>query len=178
MRYGLTPPAEAPFDAQVADLWARDQDAPTVAAPDEQVVRTEAWTGVQALERTDPGVPRAPGQVERREFASLRHGTWACLLRRNVVTGQIVAPHGGATRTEADVLAQVPAVVASDPSVYRWHVVVDNLDIHRAAALGRCVAAESMVELDLGEKGKHGLLANRQSRAAFWRDPRHRLVCH
>jgi len=178
VRYWRTPPAEAPCDAQVADRWARDQDAPTLAAPDDPVVRPDALTGVQALERQDPGWPLAPGTVERRECESIRHGTCACLLSRNVVTGQSVAPHGGATRTAADVLAHVPAGVARDPRVYRWPCVVDTLDRHRSASLVRCVAAASLLELDLGEQGTHGLLATRQSRAAFWRDPSPRLVCH
>ena len=178
MRYWLTPPADAQFDAKVADICALYQDAPTLAAQDEQVVSTDELTGVQALERKHPGLPLAPGKVERREFEYIRHGTCACILSRNVVTGQIVAPHCGATRTEADFLAHVQAVVASDPSVHRWHFVVDHLDIHRSASLVRVVAAESKLELDLGEKGKRGMLANRQSRAAFLRDPSHRLVFH
>lgn len=149
-----------------------------MAAQDEQVVSTDELTGVQALERKAPGLPLAPGQVERREFEYIRHGTCACILSRNVVTGQIVAPHCGPTRTEADFLAHVQAVVASDPSVHRWHFVVDNLDIHRSASLVRFVAAESKLELDLGEKGKRGILANCQSRAAFLSDPHHQLVFH
>jgi hypothetical protein len=133
---------------------------------------------VQALARQAPGLPLAPGQGERREFESSRHGTWACILSRHVVTGQIVAPHGGAPRTEADFLAPGQAVVASDPSVHRWPFVVDHLDIHRSASLVRFVTAESKLELDLGAKGTRGILANCQARAAFLRDPSHRLVCH
>ena len=32
-------------------------------------------TGIQALERIAPGLPMAPGKVERREFEYRRHGT-------------------------------------------------------------------------------------------------------
>ncbi|MEN9937176.1 MAG: hypothetical protein RLZZ387_3755, partial [Chloroflexota bacterium] len=35
-------------------------------------------------------------------------------------------------RTEADFLAHMQAVVASDPTARQWHVVLDNLDIHRS----------------------------------------------
>jgi transposase len=56
--------------------------------------------------------------------------------------------------------------------------VVDNLDIHRSASLVRWVVAESDLDLDLGVKGKHGILRNRQSRAAFLSDPSHRIVFH
>jgi hypothetical protein len=172
------PPADAQFDAKVADIGALYRDAPTLAAQPEQVVSTEALTGVPALERKAPGLPLAPGKVARREFEDIRHGPCACILSRNVVTGQLVAPHCGAPRTAADFLAHVQAVVASDPSVHRWHVVVDHLDRHRSASLVRFVTAESKLELDLGEKGTRGVLANRQARAAFLSDPSPRLVFH
>ena len=32
-------------------------------------------TGIQALERSAPGLPLRPGAVERREFEYVRHGT-------------------------------------------------------------------------------------------------------
>jgi len=69
-------------------------------------------------------------------------------------------------------------VVASDPAAARWHSVVDNLDIHRSASLVRFVAAVSGVADDLGEKGKRGILADRQTRTAFLRDPQHAIVFH
>jgi hypothetical protein len=57
--------------------------------------------------------------------------------------------------------------------------VVDNLNIHYSESLVRCVAAESgLVEIELGEKGKHGILKNRQSRATFLSDAEHRIVFH
>ena len=64
----------------------------------------------------------------------MRHGTCSFILSRDVVTGQVVAPTAGPTRTEADFLAHVQGVVATDPTARRWHFVVDNLDIHRSAA--------------------------------------------
>jgi hypothetical protein len=142
------------------------------------VVSTDELTGVQALERLHPGLPLAPGHVERREFEYVRHGTSAFILSRDVVSGQLLAPSAGPTRTEADFLAHLQGVVATDPTARRWHVVVDNLDIHRSASLVQWVAAVSEWDGDLGVMGKRGILHNRHSRAAFLSDPSPHVVFH
>ena len=85
----------------------------------------------------------------------------------------------GPTRTEADFLAHLQDVVATDPTATRWHIVADNLDTHRSESLVRWVAEISgLGDLDLGVKSKSGILASRQSRAAFLADPTHRVVFH
>jgi len=141
-------------------------------------VRTDELTGVQALERAHPGLPPAPGKVERREFAYIRHGTTSFMLNRDVVSGQVVAPSCGPTRTAADFLAHPQRTVATDPAAARWHVVVDNLNIHMSTVLVRYVAAVSACTEDLGTPGKRGILRTRHTRAAFLRDPSHRIVFH
>ena len=126
-----------------------------------------------------PGAAARPGKVERREFEYIRHGTRSFILSRDIATGQVIAPHAGPTRTEADFLAHLQAVVATDPTATRWHVVADNLDTHRSASLVRWVAEVSgLDDLDLGVKSKSGILASRQTRAAFLADPTHRVVFH
>jgi len=44
--------------------------------------------------------------------------------------------------------------VATDPAATRWHVVVDNPDIHRSESLVRFAAAESGLEIDVRNKYK------------------------
>jgi hypothetical protein len=162
----------------VAGVNALYLAAPQLAARGERIVSTDELTGVQALERKHPGLPLAPGRVERREFEYVRHGTRTFILTRDVATGQVVAPSCGPTRTEVDFLAQIQGVVATNPAATRWHFVVDNLNIHQSEALVRFVAADMGLAVDLGEKGQRGILATQPRRAAFLRDPGHRVVSH
>jgi len=152
--------------------------APTLAAQGERVVSSDELTGVQALERAHPTLPMRAGSVERVEFEYVRHGTLAFILSRDVVSGQVLAPHAGPTRTAADFLAHMQAVVASDPLAVRWHFVVDNLNTHCSESLVRWVADESAVATDLGRKGHAGILHSMATRRAFLSAPAHRIVFH
>ena len=149
-----------------------------MAQPGDRIITTDELTGIQALERKHPGLPLAPGKVERREFEYIRHGTCTGILSRDVVTGQIIAPRLGPTRTEADFLAHMQGVVATDPQARQWHFVMDNLNIHQSESLVRWVAEESDLAIALGEEGKWGILHTQQSRAPFLSDPTHRIVFH
>jgi hypothetical protein len=176
VRYWLTPSNDDQFEVKVTDICTLYQAAPQLAAHGERVLSTDELTGVQALERQHPGLPMTPGKVERREFEYIRHGTCSFMLNRDVATGQIVTPSSGPTRTEEDFLRHVQNTVASDPLVKRWHFVADNLNTHCSESLVRFVATESDLDIDLGLKGKTGILANLKSRAAFLSDPNHRIV--
>lgn len=142
------------------------------------MVGTDEMTGVQALERLNPGLPAAPGRVERREFEYVRHGTRAFVLNRDVVTGRVFAPTCGATRTKADFVGHIRRAVATDPEATRWHSAVDNLDIHRCEPLIRLVAELSGDEWDLGVMGKSGVPKDRASRVAYLVDASHTVVFH
>ena len=139
---------------------------------------TDELTHVQALERAAPGLPPAPGKVERREFGYTRHGTLSFMVNFDVVSGRVIAPSCGPTRTEADFLAHVRQTVESDPAATKWHFVVDNLNTHCSESLVRYVAAVSGSTEDLGEKEKRGILRSMASRTAFLTDPAHTVVFH
>jgi transposase len=143
-----------------------------------RTVSVDEMTGIQALERIAPSLPIKPGQVERREFEYVRHGTQALIAALDVATGQV----GGSiadTRTEADFAAFLEALFASAAPAMRWRVVCDNLDTHMSEAVVRLVARQCGIdEASLGRKGREGVLATKASRQAFLRDHSHRITFH
>jgi transposase len=174
----LTPAEDPQREETIKHISQVYEQAPQLAKEGERTISSDEMTGVQALERKHAGLPLAPGKVERREFEYIRHGTQTFILSRDVVSGEIIAPFSGPTRTEADFLAHIQAVLATDPKATRWHFVCDNLNTHQSQALVRLVAQLSGTDEDLGIKGKSGILASMPSRATFLSDPTHFLVFH
>jgi len=177
-RYWLTPSDDPDFEVKINDICELYRQAPDLAEQGERVISNDELTGVQALERKHPGLPMAPGKVERIEFEYVRHGTCTFIFSRDVASGQVMTVGDTTTRTEADYLAHVKGIVASDPGATRWHFVVDNLNTHCSESLVRWVAQESDLGIDLGVKGKSGILKNCKSRAAFLGESSHRIVFH
>jgi len=157
-RYWLTPAYEDDFDEKVADINELYQQAPELAKQGERIESVDEMTGVQALERKHPGLPLAPGKVERREFEYKRHGTLSFTCNFDVARGELTACTASKTRNEKDYLEHIKRRVNSDPLVTRWHFVNDNLNTHLSASLVRYVAEESDLDIDLGVKGKSGIL--------------------
>lgn len=162
------------FAAQVETICTAYAYAPMLETLGCHVISTDEMTGIQALERAAPTKPMRPGCPERREHEYIRHGTLSLIANFNVATGEVLAPSLGPTRTEADFAAHIARTVDTDPEGV-WLFLTDNLNTHQSAALVRLVAERCGITADLGVKGQGGVLQSLATRAAFLRDPAHRI---
>jgi transposase len=118
-------------------------------------VSCDEMTGIQALERIAPDKEVRPDQIARHEFEYVRHGTTTLIGNLNVVTGKMIAPTIGPTRTEADFVSHIEQTVATDQDA-QWTFIVDGLNIHWSAGLVEWVAQRCDPERELGKKRQNG----------------------
>jgi transposase len=105
---------------EIVDLYLHPRPGSTVVCIDEK-------TGMQATERKHPDRPAKVGQLPRREFEYIRHGTQSLLAGFIVRTGTVITSCGQ-TRTGEDLEAFMEKVAAAIPG--NVDVVWDNLNIH------------------------------------------------
>lgn len=125
-----------------------------------------------------PDIAMKPGRCTHVEFEYIRHGPQTLLASFNVATGQVDQATVGNRRTEQDLDTHLRALLAQSPEVPKIHLVMDCLNTHQSESLVRLVAELEDDPIELGKKGKTGILRSLVTRAAFLSDSNHRLVVH
>jgi transposase len=138
------------------------------------LMSTDEKTGIQALERTHPTLPMKPGLIELQEFEYQRNGTQCLIANLEVATGKVISPTIRKTRTEIDFAEHIENTFSIDPEG-EWIFIVDQLNTHKSESLVKLVARHCQLNIDLGVKGKSGILRSMKTRAAFLTDESHRI---
>jgi putative transposase len=133
-----------------------------------QLISTDEMTGIQALERAYPTKSMIPGKVKRIEFEYIRHGTLSLIANWDIATGQVIEPSIGPTRTEIDFANHITKTIDTDPEA-GWIFIVDQLNTHQSESLVKLVASRCQIDIDLGVKGKKGILASMKTRWGFFK---------
>jgi len=166
------------FDVKVEDITGLYITAIERHQSGERTISIDEMTGIQATERLEKDLPIRPGKVERREFEYIRHGTQTLIANFDVATGKIVEPTCGDSRTESDFVLNIRQIIETDPDAKKWHLIMDCLNTHQSESLVRLVAQKEGLDIELGIKGKSGILKSMKSPAAFLSDPTHQIVFH
>ena len=173
------------FDEEVRTLCEVYKEAQKLHEQGVHVVSTDEKTGIQPWTRSGgahPTRPMIPGFEERREFEYIRNGTQTLIANPEsssgqafeVATGKVISPSVGPTRTEEDFAAHIKRTVDTKHDAC-WVFLVDQLNTHQSESLVRLVAEKCEIDMDLGIKGKSGVLKSMEMRAEFLQDPSHRI---
>lgn len=139
------------------------------------LISIDEKTGIQALERIHTHQVMQPGQVRRIEYEYTRHGTTCLMAAVDVGKGNLLHHLLSPTRTEPELLRFVQQTTAKLPADDQVVFLADQLNTHLSASLVSWIAQQIHYCGTLGQKGKHGILKNKQTRKAFLENPEHRI---
>ena len=130
------------FVAKVRDVVGLYLNPPEKAV----VLCVDEKSGIQALNRSAPLLPMAPGAVQRRSFDYRRNGTADLFAALDIATGLVI--HSIQNRHRAvefkKFLNQIDAEVPTELDV---HLVCDNLSTHKTPAINAWFAAHPRFHL-------------------------------
>ena len=118
------------FVAKVRDIVGLYLEPPTRAL----VLCVDEKSQIQALDRTQPILPLAPGVPERRTHDYMRHGTTTLFAALDVATGKVIGQMHRRHRA-SEFLGFLGTIEANVPADLDVHLVMDNYGTHKTATI-------------------------------------------
>ena len=132
--FGLQPHRQETFKLSTDPLFVqkvRDIVGLYLNPPDRALVLcVDEKSQIQALDRTQPILPLAPGVPERRTHDYMRHGTTTLFAALDITTGRVIGEMHRRHRT-GEFLAFLRTIEASVPEQLDVHLVMDNYGTHK-----------------------------------------------
>jgi transposase len=126
------------FIDKVRDIVGLYLNPPTQA----MVLCVDEKSQIQALDRTQPILPLAPGLPERRTHDYERHGTTTLFAALDLATGQVIGELHRRHRSK-EFLAFLRTVEANVPAELDVHLVMDNYGTHKTPSVKAWLARHS-----------------------------------
>ncbi len=140
--FGLKPHKAETFKLSTDPFFVekvRDIVGLYISPPERAVVLcVDEKSQVQALDRTQPLLPMAPGQAERHTHDYVRNGTTSLFAALNVATGEVIGKCHRRHRHQEFLkfLEEIDAKVPKEPGA-EIHLVLDNYATHKTPAVKR-----------------------------------------
>ncbi|MEW5249697.1 IS630 family transposase [Microbulbifer discodermiae] len=128
------------FAEKVVDIVGLYMDPPDNAL----VLCVDEKTQIQALDRTQPGLPLAPGRIGSRTHDYKRNGTAALFAAFNILTGEVIGRVEKRSRSK-EFLAFLKQVERQTPKDKELHIVLDNLSAHKTKEVTEWVANQPRI---------------------------------
>lgn len=120
------------FVEKTRDIVGLYVDPPVKA----MVLCVDEKSQIQALDRTQPVLPLAPGIPERRTHDYMRHGTTTLFAALDVATGKVIGRLHRRHRS-TEFLKFLRTLDASVPTELDIHLIMDNYGTHKTPAVQR-----------------------------------------
>ena len=118
------------FIDKVRDIVGLYLNPPTKA----MVLCVDEKSQIQALDRTQPILPLAPGLPERRTHDYERHGTTTLFAALDLATGHVIGEMHRRHRSK-EFLAFLRTVEADVPTELEVHLILDNYGTHKTPSV-------------------------------------------
>lgn len=162
------------FDKKILDVSQLYKTAAELYKQGTNIISIDEKTGIQALEPNGPIKPCKPGHVEKREFEYTRHGTQVLTANFEIATGKVISPTIEDTRKEDQFAVHIERTVNLRLND-EWIFICDQLNTHKSEALVKLIEKVCSIGVNLGVKGKYGILESMETRKEFLEDPSHRV---
>lgn len=126
------------FVDKVRDIVGLYLDPPLKA----MVLCVDEKSQIQALDRTQPILPLAPGIPERRTHDYMRHGTTTLFAALDIATGEVIGELHRRHRS-SEFLQFLRTIDASVPAEMDVHLVIDNYGTHKTPSIKNWFARHS-----------------------------------
>jgi transposase len=118
------------FIDKVRDIVGLYLNPPTRA----MVLCVDEKSQIQALDRTQPILPLAPGLPERRTHDYKRHGTTSLFAALDIATGRVIGELHRRHRSR-EFLAFLRTIEANVPQELEVHLILDNYGTHKTPSV-------------------------------------------